>query len=79
MVVLRKIHSKKGKIVFILGAGFSKPAGAPNQKEIIEGIFGLDNPSDSKWEQFTKNREKLGGFIKEVFSNKTIHIYKVTL
>src|SRR6185295_11596740 len=33
----------QGKTVYILGAGFSVPAGAPSQQEIMSGIFQLPN------------------------------------
>jgi len=33
--------SKTGKVVYVLGAGFSKPAGAPNQAEILKRMFAL--------------------------------------
>jgi len=35
------------KAVYVLGAGFSKPAGAPNQSEILESIFDV-NPTDER-------------------------------
>jgi hypothetical protein len=34
------------KVVYVLGAGFSKPAGAPNQAEILETILGLQRSDD---------------------------------
>jgi hypothetical protein len=34
------------KVVYILGAGFSKPAGAPNQAEILKEILALPHQSD---------------------------------
>jgi len=36
-------QESSGKVVYILGAGFSKPAGAPSQAEILEEIFKLES------------------------------------
>ena len=47
------------KVVYILGAGFSKPAGAPSQGEILREIFALQEPTP----RIIKARESLRRFL----------------
>lgn len=42
-VSVNKQDGRLDKVVYILGAGFSKPAGAPSQAEILGDIFRLEN------------------------------------
>lgn len=57
-------HGKKKKDVFILGAGFSKAAGAPLQADILREILNFDIQS-------------LYGKEKEIFENNIIKIKKL--
>ena len=41
------MQSGNGKVVYVLGAGFSKPAGAPSQSGILEEIFRLAQDGSS--------------------------------
>jgi hypothetical protein len=68
----------KGKTVFILGAGFSKPAGFPLQREILQAI--IDNPyllgagifdsPEVPIKEFEKQRSRLVVFLNKVFRRK---------
>lgn len=51
----------KSKVVFVLGAGFSIPAGAPPQAVILNDIFRLDIRDD----RFRKAREALRAFLRD--------------
>jgi hypothetical protein len=51
----------EGKVVYVLGAGFSIPAGAPSQAQILADIFSLDEHS----ERFLEARQKLRDFLEE--------------
>jgi hypothetical protein len=48
-----------GKVVYVLGAGFSKPAGAPSQSGILEEIFHLSDDGSS----VTQARQLLCDFL----------------
>ena len=49
----------EGKVVYVLGAGFSRPAGAPSQSGILEEIFRLADDGSS----VTKARQLLCDFL----------------
>ncbi len=55
------------KIVFVLGAGFSKPAGLPLQKELLEKILKLEAPDINM--EFELVRSDLKKFIERSFGN----------
>jgi hypothetical protein len=57
------------KTVFILGAGFSRCAGAPSQDRILKEIFSLEKPKgfDFYWREFETRRSELETFVQEIF------------
>ncbi|HQT90665.1 MAG TPA: hypothetical protein PL001_01400, partial [Candidatus Kryptobacter bacterium] len=56
------------KTVYLLGAGFSRCAGAPSQKYILHEIFKAEHrPGDYQSQKFVWAREVLRAFINTVF------------
>jgi len=57
------------KTVYILGAGFSRCAGAPSQDRILNEVFSLEkrNGFDFYWREFEKRRSELQSFVQEIF------------
>ncbi len=66
------------KVIYILGAGFSRYAGAPSQDKILDGIIILSKPThiDLKWPSFENSRQLLIEFIKKVFNPTTEEMMK---
>jgi NAD-dependent SIR2 family protein deacetylase len=57
------------KTVYILGAGFSRCAGAPSQERILREIFSLERRDgfDFYWGEFERHRSELETFVQEIF------------
>lgn len=63
------------KTVYILGAGFSRPAGAPNQAEILSRIFSLDLEDG----EIRRAQQRLREFLQDDMSVKFGQIGNATL
>jgi hypothetical protein len=66
-----KIMNRTEKTVYVLGAGFSKPAGGPSQAEVMERIWKLKGPSSA-----LKRKTKLKKFLRAILN---VDERKVTL
>ena len=72
---MNKVSQDEGKIVYVLGAGFSIPAGAPTQAQILRDIFNLDVAS----ERIGKAKARLQKFLEDDLRIKQEDISKVAL
>ena len=72
------MRNEKGKIVYVLGSGFSAPLGIPIQKRILPQIFSLEVTPEESTEavDFENTRKEVENFIKLLFGN---NIEEVTL
>ena len=65
------MRNEKGKIVYILGSGFSAPLGIPIQKQILPQIFSLEVTPEESTEavDFEITREQVKSFIQILFGD----------
>lgn len=68
----------KDKILYVIGAGFSRPADAPNQKEIIKNLFDISEGEGEKWVTFQNYRSQLREFIIKTYPNVNINEINIT-
>ncbi len=67
------------KTVYILGAGFSKPAGAPIQFELMQDIINLRNQYFSEQETILTKLDRFEDFLGNYLFIDSQNFYKVTL
>lgn len=67
------------KTVYILGAGFSKPAGAPVQFELMEDIINLRNQNFVEQETILEKLNRFEDFLENHLFIDRQNFYKVTL
>jgi len=65
------MRNEKGKIVYVLGSGFSAPLGIPVQKRILAQVFSLEVTPEESTEavDFEITREEVKSFIQVLFGN----------
>ena len=69
------IPERAGKVVYVLGAGFSIPAGAPTQAQILGDILALET-----WNQKVANaKDRLEDFLINDLRIKREDIPQITL
>ncbi|GLU44754.1 hypothetical protein [Allomuricauda sp. NBRC 101325] len=67
------------KTVFILGAGFSKPAGAPVQFELMEDIINLRNQDFDRQDTIVEKLNRFEEFLENQLYISRQNFYQVTL
>lgn len=65
------MRNEKGKIVYVLGSGFSAPLGIPIQKQILPQVFSLEVTPEESTEavDFEITREEVKSFIQILFGD----------